>query len=100
MTDWQLAATILAVGAASYAMRAGGFLAAGLISESSLAGRILRLLPANMLVAFVAAGAWSAGWVSALGCAAGILAMALTRREWAALAAGFATAFLAAALGG
>jgi uncharacterized membrane protein len=100
MTDWQLAAAILAVGAASYAMRAGGFLAAGLIDEASLAGRILRLLPSNMLVAFVAAGAWSAGWASAAGCAAGILAMALTRREWAALAAGFAAALLVAWLRG
>jgi hypothetical protein len=98
MSDAALAGAILAVGVASYAMRAGGFLAAGLIDEASLAGRILRLLPGNMLVAFVAAGAWGGGGISAAGCAAGIVAMALTRREWAALAAGFAVAVLAAAL--
>jgi uncharacterized membrane protein len=98
MSELAILGAIAAVGVASYAMRAGGFLAAGLIAEHSLGGRILRLLPGNMLVAFVAAGAWSGGWVSAAGCAAGIAAMAATRREWAALAAGFAVAFLAAAL--
>ena len=98
MPDLIVLTAIAAVGAVSFLMRIGGFLAAtGLAPDSTLA-RIIKLAPGNLLVAFVAAGVLEGGWPSLAGAffAAGI--MALTRKEWAGLSAGFAAAALTAAL--
>ena len=98
MPDAHILVVILAVGAASYAMRAGGFVAAGAMSEQGLLARLLRLAPGNLFAAFAAAGLLEGGWPSVAGSLAAVAAMAVTRREWAALGLGFAAAAIAAVL--
>jgi uncharacterized membrane protein len=98
MPDTQVLAVILAVGAASYAMRAGGFLMASALPNLTLMQRLLRIAPGNLFVAFAAASVWEGGWTSLIGALAAVTAMAATKREWAALGAGFAAALVAAAL--
>jgi hypothetical protein len=94
----QILAVILVLGLASYALRAGGFLAAAALPQAGLLPRLLRLAPGNLFVAFAAAGMLEGGGPSVAGCLAAVAVMAATKREWAALAAGFAAAALAAAL--
>src|ERR1700754_1026886 len=98
MPETQVLAVILAVGAASYAMRAGGFLMASALPRLNLMQRLLRLAPGNLFIAFAAAGAWEGGWPSLVGGLAAVAAMAATKREWAALGAGFSAALGTAAL--
>jgi uncharacterized membrane protein len=98
MSDWKIGLAILAVGLAAYAMRAGGFLVVGAMPRTGLVPRLLRLAPGNLFVAFAAAGILEGGWPSLIGCAGAVAAMAVSKKEWAALAAGFAGAALAAAL--
>jgi len=98
MPDWRILAAITALGIASYAMRAGGFIAAGAFRGDGLVSRFLRLAPGNLFIAFVAAGCLDGGWPSLIGCASASVTIAATKREWAALAAGFASAASAAAL--
>src|ERR1700729_470055 len=98
MSEMHTLVIIFAVGVASYAMRAGGFLAAGVLPESGLFPRLLRLAPGNLIVAFAAAGVREDGWPVLAGVVGAVAAMAITEREWAALGAGFAAAALAAAL--
>lgn len=98
MPEWSIYTAILGVGLAAYAMRAGGFLAIGAMPQTGLIPRLLRLAPGNLFVAFAAAGVLEGGWPSLIGCVAAVGAMAATRKEWAALAAGFAGAAIAAAL--
>ncbi len=98
MHDWRTLAAITVLGLLCYAMRAGGFLAAGLMREDGATAMFLRLAPGNLFVAFVAAACLEGGWPSVVGCAGALLVMALTGKEWAALAAGFATAAFSAAL--
>jgi uncharacterized membrane protein len=96
MPDPHILAAILAVGATSYAMRAGGFIAAGLLPQKGLLQRVLKLAPGNLFAAFAAAGMMEGGWPSTIGCLGAILAMVATKREWAALGLGFALAAAAA----
>ncbi len=98
MPDWRVLTVILAVGAASYAMRAGGFVAAGALPQGGLLPRLLRLAPGNLFAAFAAAGILEGGWPSLAGALGAVVTMAITRREWAALGAGFGAAALASAL--
>lgn len=98
MPEPQVLAVIFAVGSAAYAMRAGGFLAAGALPRGGPLPRLLRLAPGNLFIAFAASGILEGGWPSLIGCGAAIATMAATRREWAALGAGFGAAALAAAL--
>src|ERR1700730_657898 len=90
MPDWQIFAVVFAVGAASYAMRTVGFLAADALPQDGLWQRLLRLAPGNLFVAFAAAGIFEGGWVSLVGCLGAVATMTVTQREWAALGAGFA----------
>ena len=60
--------------------------------------RLLRLAPGNLFVAFAAAGILEGGLPSLAGCLGAVTAMAVTKREWAALGAGFAAAALVAVL--
>jgi len=98
MSDGQTLAVILAVGAAAYAMRAGGFLLGSLLPQDGALPRLLRLAPGNLLAAFTAAAIWEGGVPSLCGALASVMVMAVSRREWAALAAGFAAAAGAASL--
>jgi branched-subunit amino acid transport protein len=98
MFEWPVIAAIFALGAASYAMRAGGFLTAGGLPRSALLARLLRLAPGNLCAAFAAAGILQGGWPSLAGCVGAVVAMAATKREWAALAVGFACAASIAAM--
>ena len=98
MPEWQILAVVFAVGAASYAMRASGFLAAGALPQSGVWPRLLRLAPGNLLVSFVAAGIVEGGWTSLVGCLGAAATMAATKREWAALGAGCALAALASSV--
>jgi hypothetical protein len=98
MPDWHTLIAIGLLGLVSYAMRAGGFLAASAIREGSIADRFLRLAPGNLFVAFVAAACLEGGRPSVLGCVCALVTMAVTGKEWAALGAGFSAALAAAAL--
>jgi hypothetical protein len=98
MPEWPVFAVVLAVGAASYAMRAGGFLAASALPQSGALPRLLRLAPGNLFAAFTAAGIVEGGWPSLVGCLAAASAMAATKREWAALGAGFGAVALISAV--
>jgi branched-subunit amino acid transport protein len=95
MPEWQIFAVVFAVGAASYAMRTAGFLAADALPQHGLWPKLLRLAPGNLFVAFAAAGILEGGWVSLVGCLGAVAAMTVTQREWAALGAGFALVALA-----
>lgn len=95
MPEPHILAAIFAVGLASYGMRAGGFVAARAIPQDGLLTRLLRLAPGNLFIAFAATGILSGGWPNLFGCIAAIATMALTKREWAALAAGFGAAAIA-----
>ncbi len=95
MPDTQILTIIIAVGLASYAMRAGGFLAAGAMPQHGLLPRLLRLAPGNLFAAFATAGMLEGGWPSLFGCLGAITTMAVTKREWAALGVGFAVTALA-----
>ena len=98
MPEWQIFAVVFAVGAASYAMRSAGFLAAGALPQDGVWPRLLRLAPGNLFAAFAAAGIWEGGWVSLVGCLGAAATMSVTKREWAALAAGFALVALASSV--
>lgn len=98
MPDWHILAAILAVGVTSYLMRAGGFLAAGMLPQQGFLPRLLRLAPGNLFAAFAAAGIFEGGWPSAAGCLGAVVTMSVTKREWAALAVGFALAAATSAL--
>ncbi len=56
------------------------------------------LAPGNLFAAFAAAGILQGGWPCFAGCLGAIATMAVTKREWAALGAGFGAAALASAL--
>jgi uncharacterized membrane protein len=98
MPDPQVLAVILAVGAAAFAMRTGGYLMASALPRLTFIERLLRLAPGNLFIAFAAASIWEGGWPSLIGGLGAIAAMAVTKREWAALGAGFTAALVAAAL--
>src|SRR5258708_11703444 len=78
MPDSRVLAAIVAVGLASYAMRAGGFLAAGAIPRRGMLERLLRLARGNLFVAFAAAGILEGGWPSLVGCLGAVATMAAT----------------------
>ncbi len=100
MPDWRILAAISCIGLTSYAMRAGGFLAAGTMPAAGPAQRFLRLAPGNLFVAFVAAGCLEGGIPNVAGSFLALATMAITGREWAALLAGFGAAAVAAAVAG
>jgi len=90
--DWRTLMAIGVLGLVSYLMRSGGFLAAGLMREDGTLARFFRLAPGNLFIAFVVAACLEGGLPSVLGCASAFGVMALTRKEWAALATGFTVA--------
>jgi hypothetical protein len=92
MPEWRIIAVIGVLGAVSYALRAGGYLVAAGLPKGNVLPRVLRLASGNLFVAFVAGGIHGGGWPSLCGCLASVTAMALTGREWVALAAGFGAA--------
>ena len=96
MLEWRTLAAICVLGLVSYAMRSGGFLAGGLMREGSAMARFFQLAPGNLFVAFVAAACLEGGLASIVGCTASLVVMTVTRKEWAALAVGFAAAALVA----
>jgi uncharacterized membrane protein len=98
MPDWHVLAAILVLGLVSYALRSGGFVAAGLTRKDGFITKLLRLAPGNLFIAAVAAACFSGGWPSTIGIAAALAGIVATRKEWVALAAGFSAATVAAAL--
>ena len=98
MTDWHVLGAVCCVGLVAYMLRTGGFLAAGLMPENGPVQRFLRLAPANLFVAFIAASCFAGGITNALGSTAALVTMLITKRQWAALMVGFAAAGLTAAL--
>ena len=86
---------ICVLGLVSYALRACGYLAAGLLAPNGLWARLFRLAPGNLFVAFTVAGMIQGGFPAVMGSMAAAAAMAVTQREWAALAAGFSALVLA-----
>ena len=98
MAEWQVLAIVFAIGAASYAMRIGGFLAASTVPQGGRFRGLLALAPGNLLVAFTAAGILEGGWTALVGCLVAAGTMAVTKRDWAALGAGFAAVALLSAV--
>lgn len=96
MSDWHVLVAIGVLGLASYALRSGGFLVAGLIQEDGSVTRFLRLAPGNLFIAFVAAACFEGGWPSVIGCTAALAGMVASRKEWVALTAGFSAVAVAA----
>ena len=96
MVEWRTLAAIGVLGLVSYAMRSGGFLAGGLIREGGALAKFFQMAPGNLFVAFVAAACLEGGLASLVGCTASLAVMTVTRKEWAALAVGFAAAALVA----
>ena len=94
MSEWRIIGVIFTLGAVSYALRVGGFLAAGAMPQSGLIPRLLRLAPGNLLVAFAAAGIAAGGLQTLLASVATVGAMATSGREWVALGVSFAAAAL------
>ena len=86
---------VLAVGAAAYAVRIGGFFLTAWLRLGPTGERILRQMPGNLFAAFAAITVVQGGVIPAAGCAAAIVAMILVRREWAAWGAGALGAGLA-----
>lgn len=99
MPNWHILSVIGALGLVSYAMRSSGFLVAGLIPEDGMVARFFRLAPGNLFIAFVAAACLEGGWPRVAGCVAVLAVMVVTRKEWAALAAGFVVAAFVASSG-
>jgi uncharacterized membrane protein len=100
MLDWRILAAIGCIGLTSYAMRAGGFLAAGVMPTNGPVQRFLRLAPGNLFVAFIAAGCLEGGLPNIAGSLMALATMVVMRQEWAALIAGFAAAeIIAGAMG-
>ena len=98
MPEWWVFVIVFAIGAASYAMRAGGFLAASALPQSAPLPLVLRLAPGNLFVGFIAAGTLQGGWPTLVGCLVVVAAMAVTKHEWAALGAGFGAVALISAI--
>ena len=98
MSDWLIWAAIGCIGLTSYAMRAGGFLAAELMPAAGPVQRFLRLAPGNLFVAFVAAGCLQGGIPNLAGALLALATMAVTRKQGLALVAGFAGAGIAAVI--
>jgi branched-subunit amino acid transport protein len=92
MPDWRVLGAILALGLASYAMRAAGFIAVGSLPEDGTVSQVLRVAPGNLFVAFAAAGCLEGGWPSLAGCMLALATMTVTKKVWAALGVGFAAA--------
>src|SRR5260370_6880620 len=90
MPDWRIVAVVFAVGAASYAMRAGGFLAASALPQSGPLPRLLRLAPGNLLVSFPAARILEGGWASLVGSLGPPATMTVPNPQFAAFAPRFA----------
>jgi len=99
MPDFQVIAAIMAIGAASIAMRLTGYLAADTFPKANSTARLVRLAPGNLSIAFVALGCFENGWPSFVGSVVALITMVYCKRQWAALIAGFvASALVAAAM--
>jgi hypothetical protein len=98
MPDLETVIAIMAIGAASIAMRLIGYLAAGAVPTTHAAARIIRLAPGNLSVAFVALGCLQGGWPGLTGSGVALASAVVSKRQWVALALGFAAAALVAAL--
>src|SRR3954462_8284626 len=70
------------LGLASYAMRAGGFMAVGSLPEVGKVAQVPRPAPGDFFVAFAAAECLEGGWPSVAGCLLALATMAVTKKEW------------------
>lgn len=98
MPDFHVIAAIMAIGAASIAMRLTGYLAADTFPRGNATARLVRLAPGNLSIAFVALGCIESGWPSFAGSVVALIAMVYGKRQWAALIAGFVASALVAAV--
>jgi hypothetical protein len=89
MSELQVLIIICTLGFVCYGLRAGGFLAASLFPRQGMLAQILKLAPGNLFVAFSAAGLWEGHWPAVVGSVGTVVVMAITKREWLALAVGF-----------
>ncbi|HZH28026.1 MAG TPA: AzlD domain-containing protein [Azospirillaceae bacterium] len=94
-------ALILGLGLVCFAVRAGGFLVAGLLPMPPVLLRLLKHLPGALLAAMVTATALSfEGWAGPLGAAVSVATMAATRNELVSGLIGAGAAALALSMGG
>lgn len=99
MHDLEVLGVICILGVTCYAMRAGGYILAASMRDDGVAARFLRLAPGNLFIAFIVGGCLSGGLAGLVGTIVALMTMAITAREWAALAAGFGAAVAASAVG-
>lgn len=99
MHDLEVLGVICILGVTCYAMRAGGYILAASMRDDGVATRFLRLAPGNLFIAFIVGGCLSGGLAGLVGTIVALMTMAITAREWAALAAGFGAAVAASAVG-
>jgi uncharacterized membrane protein len=98
MFDTQILLAIATLGVASYALRAGGFLAAGAMPENGLVARLLKKAPGSLFIAFITGACAESGWPGIVGCVFGLMTALVTKKEWAGLLAGFGAAAIVAVL--
>ncbi len=97
LDPWVLAA-ILAMSAATYLTRAGGYLLFRTIKPSPAVRSFLGYIPGTLFVSYVAPALMSGGLQQWLGAAAAMAIMLLTRQMSAAIFGGTAAAWLVWAL--
>jgi len=95
--DPGMLAAILAMGAVTYSMRAGGFWLMAHVPLTARVRRMLEALPGTVVVATVAPIAMREGVPAMLGIAAAVGAMMIRRNDFLAVIAGMVVAALARA---
>ena len=97
--DWGFLTAVLAMGAATYLLRAGGFWLMAHVPLTATLRRMLEALPGSIVTATVLPIAIKGGPAAMLGVAAAVGVMILRRNELFAVLAGMAAAALVRAAG-
>lgn len=92
--DWGFLAAVLAMGVATYLLRAGGFWLMGHVPLTAHLRRMLEALPGSIVTATVLPIALKGGPAAMLGVAAAVAVMIVRRSELLAVLAGMAAAAL------
>jgi uncharacterized membrane protein len=87
--------TILGMAAVTYAIRASGYLFAGLLPEHGRVAAFFKALPGTVLIALIAPGVFAQGLSEAVAGCAALLAAILTRNLFIVLCVGVVVAFAA-----
>lgn len=69
-------------------MRAGGYLAASVLSQGGVFAWLLRCAPGNLFISFAAVGIYEGNWPNLFGCLGAVTTKIVTKRDWATLGIG------------